>query len=194
LKKLELASVLKLIASMLRNKQQVADEGVIMLFELALAECEVDQVMKALKKILKEGVEFALEPHHIIDAMGASKAEIETRASEQWNEFALMVRAYPNPIFDDVVTAHIAQSVISIWDCKNKSEEAFEKVEKRFLTEYKKICADQSFVDEIISKAAYSKLLSNSAKRQLIESGRIESLEEANRRIPLILKSLSEQQ
>ena len=108
--------------------------------------------------------------------------EIEDQARLQWNMFHDMVRYYSNVRFDDVITAHIAQKIIHIGPCKEMKEADFDRVEKRFVDEYKKIASNSNLVEEITDGANELKSLSKHTLNRLIDSGRILSQVEAERR------------
>jgi hypothetical protein len=165
--------VMKIISTMLANKKQPNDEQNLFLFRVAIEDLSHADVMKAIKHILKTGTKGYLEPADIVKAAGPSDSEAEDEANEQWQIFSNMVRYYPVTSFDDVITAFIAQKTIPVGECKNMSELAFERVEKKFINEYKKIRANKVMTEQIIDGALDLRSLSKDAKARLVEEGRV---------------------
>ena len=145
----ELKMVSSVITSMLKIKKQDYDEGVLMVFGMTLGDYPFQDVMTAIKKINTEGVKYMLEPHHIIEAIRQSPEELEMEAREQWIEFRDAVISRPNPKFYNPIKAYIAQSVISIFECKQMTDEQFYRKENSFIKAY--ISGDK-MLDEIEAK------------------------------------------
>ena len=104
---------------------------------------------------------------------GAKGVQLETQANQQWQIFYNMVRYYPVTSFDDPITAYIAQKTIPVGDCKNMSEERFDRVEKRFVNEYKSIRSNHALTESIIDGALDLRSLGKDAKARLVEEGRV---------------------
>ena len=134
--KAEIGIALRVIASMLKVKKQEHDEGIMTLFSMAIEDHPFQDVMSAIKKLNSEGVKYMLEPHHIVEAMGQSPEELEMEAREEWIEFRNAVVSRPNPKFDNVVTAYIAQKILNIFECKNMSDDQFYRKENTFIKAY----------------------------------------------------------
>lgn len=165
--KSQIGTVLSMIASMLRNKQQIADDGVIALFDLALRDQEFEDVMRSLKEILKKGVNFALEPHHILDAMKPSDDQLELDAAEQWADLVDSVRTEPSPWFHDPVTAYLAQNEFNIWQLKDGSEENLDRKQGKFIKAYVAAWKNESIISNIERKAQGMSFLSKRTKGEI---------------------------
>jgi len=167
--KAQMGTVLSMIASMLRNKQQIADDGVMALFDLALADYEFEAVMRALKELIKKGVGFALEPHHVIDAMKPSSEQLELEAAEQWACLVHAVRHMPSPKFSDPVTAYLATNEFNIWSLKDGPEESLNRAQGRFIKSYLSANKNTDIMENIERKSQGMSLLSDSTKKLIAQ-------------------------
>jgi hypothetical protein len=131
-------------------------------------------------------------PLKLLNAL--NKANSSREATAQWQLFSVMVRAYPNPSFEDPITAYIAQHVVNIWDCKQMSEEKFERVEKRFHDEYNAIANNKNLREDALLKCAANKLMDKHKLKELIAKGIVEDpqIASANRFAAMIEQAKKE--
>jgi hypothetical protein len=125
----------KRLAATLVALEQDSTLPTVMVYLELLESYSLQECIDGLKKAVS-CLEYKLTPSKVIDAMGQSPEELEMEARKEWIEFRNAVVSRPNPKFDNVVTAYIAQKIINIFECKNMTDEQFYRKENAFIKAY----------------------------------------------------------